>query len=198
MEWTTRLPATHLGGEALPALEEALLSGCTAPELEVELDHGSVTYRYSSLAEVRDDATLPGVVKSFEVHLTSREGEADLVADDRENEFCLRLSGDREWVESKRRSVERFFQAHGASVRTFLERYMAFCLGFAAIGLGLLLYYSGLGEFVGMGTPVDSLLFGSLALIGGGVLHLLLNVVYPYTALVTTGRASSYLVYLRR
>jgi hypothetical protein len=197
MEYTTRLPAAHLGGEALPALEEALLSGCTSPQLEVQLDHGPVTYRYSSLAEVREDATLPGVVKSFEVSLTSREGEADLVADGRDNEFRLRLSGDREWVESKRRSIERFFEARGATARTFLERYMAFCLGFVATGLGLLFYYSGVGATLGMGSPVDSLLFGSLALIGGGVLHLLLNVVYPYAALVTSTHATS-LVYLRR
>jgi hypothetical protein len=163
----------------------------------VQLDHGPVTYRYSSLAEVREDATLPGVVKSFEVSLTSREGEADLVADGRDNEFRLRLSGDREWVESKRRSIERFFEARGATARTFLERYMAFCLGFVATGLGLLFYYSGVGATLGMGSPVDSLLFGSLALIGGGVLHLLLNVVYPYAALVTSTHATS-LVYLRR
>jgi hypothetical protein len=198
MEYSTRLPATHLGGEALPALEEALLSGCTAPQLEVELDHGPVTYSYSSLAAVREDATLPGVVKSFEVSLTSREGEVDLVADDRDNEFQLRLAGDREWVESKRHSIERFFENRGATVRTFLERYMAFCLGFVATGLGLLVYYSGFGSLLGMGSPVDSLLFGSLALVGGGVLHLLLNVVYPYAALVTSSRAGSYLVYLRR
>lgn len=198
MEYSTRLPAAHLGGEALPALEEALLSGCTAPQLEVELDHGRVTYSYSSLAAVREDATLPGVVKSFEVSLTSREGEVDLVADDRENELRLRLAGDREWVESKRRSIEDFFENRGATVRTFLERYMAFCLGFVATGLGLVFYYSGLGTALGMGSPVDSLLFGSLALMGGGVLHLLLNVVYPYAALVTSSRASSWLVYLRR
>jgi hypothetical protein len=198
MEYSTRLPAAHLGGEALPALEEALLSGCTAPSLEVELDHGPVTYTYSSLAEIREDATLPGVVKSFEVSLSAREGEVDLVADDREHELRLRLSGDREFVESKRRAIEGFFRSHGATLRTFLERYMAFCLGFVATALGLVLYYSGVGTDLGMGSPVDSLLFGSLALIGGGVLHLLLNVVYPYAALVTSAHASSWLVYLRR
>ncbi|PSQ58038.1 MAG: hypothetical protein BRD23_07940 [Halobacteriales archaeon SW_9_67_25] len=198
MEYSTRLPAAHLGGEALPALEETLLSDCTSPRLEVELDHGPVTYTYSSLAEIREDATLPGVVKSFEVSLSAHEGEADLVADDRDNELRLRLTGDREWVESKRRAIEGFFRSHGATVRTFLERYMAFCLGFVATGLGLALYYSGVGADLGMGSPVDSLLFGSLALIGGGVLHLLLNVVYPYAALVTSARANSWLVYLRR
>jgi hypothetical protein len=197
MEYTTRLPAAHLGGEALPALEEALLAGCTAPRLRVELDHGSVTYRCSSLAEIRNDATLPGVVQSFEVSLTSREGEAALVADGRDNEFRLRLAGDREWVESKRDAVETFFQSRGARLRTFLERYMAFCLGVVATALRLVLYYSGAGSVVGMGSPVDSVLFGSLALIGGGVLHLLLNVVYPYAALVTPNRGATTLVYLR-
>jgi len=198
MEYRTRLPAAHLGGEALPALEEALRSGCTAPELEVRIDHGPVTYTYSSLVAVRGDATLPGVVKSFRVRLTAPEGELDLVADDRDNELRLRLAGDRAWVESKRRAIERFFGSHGATLRTFLERYMAFCLGFVATTLGLVLYYSGFGSLLGMGSPVDSLLFGSLALIGGGVLHLLLNVIYPYAALVTSSRANSWLVYLRR
>jgi len=198
MKYATRLPAIHLGGETLTALEETLSAGCTSPEIDVELEHGAVTYRYTSLREACEDATLPAVVRSFEVSLTSREGRIELVADGREEEFCMELSGEREWVESKRRSIESFFRVHGATVRTFLERYMAFCLGFLATGLGLLLYYTGVGTSLGMGSPVDSLLFGSLALIGGGVLHLLLNVVYPYAALVTSARASSYLVYLRR
>lgn len=198
MKYTTRLPAAHIGGDALDALEEALLSGCTAPHMEIELEYGRVTYRCSSLSAIREDTTLPDVVKSFEVTLTSSEGQVDLVADDQDDEFTLRLTGNRSWVEAKRRSIEGFFETHGATARTFLERYMAFCLGFAATGLGLALYYSGLGELVGMGTPVDSLLFGSLALIGGGVLHLLLNVVYPYAALVTSARPDSPLVYLQR
>ena len=197
MEYTARLPAAHLGGDALVALEETLLSGCTAPRLDVELGHRSVTYRYSSLTAIREDGTLPAVVRSFEVSLTSREGRLDLVVDDRDDEYSVRLSGDREWVEAKRRSLEGFFETHGATVRTFLERYLAFCLGLAATGLGLLLYYSGLGGVVGIGVPVDTLLFGSLALIGGGVLHLLLNVVYPYAALVNSTRAGGQLVYLR-
>lgn len=198
MEYSTRLPAAHLGGEALSALEEALLSGCTAPTLEVELGHGDITYNYSSLAAVREDATLPGVIKSFEISLRSREGEVTLVTGDRENELRLWLAGNREWVERKRRSVEQFFESYGATLRTFLERYAAFCLGFLATGLGLLLYYSGVGTSLGMRSPLDSLLFGSLALIGGGVLHFLLNVIYPYAAFITSAGASGHLVYLRR
>jgi len=198
MEYTTRLPAAHLEGDSLSALEDALTAGCTSPELSVELDHGSVTYQYSSLSGIGEDVTLPDVIRSFEVSLTAREGRLELVSDDRENEFCLQLTGDREWVESKRRSIERFFEARGAAVRTFLERYMALCLGFAAVGIGLLLYYSGLGAALGMGAAADSLLFGSLALMAGGILHLLLSVVYPYAALITSSRASSYLVYLRK
>lgn len=198
MEYSTRLPATHLGGEALPALEEALLSGCTAPSLEVELGYGDVRYTYSSLVAIREDATLPGLIKSFEISLRSWEGEATLETDDQENELRLWLAGDREWVERKRRSVEQFFDSHGATLRTFLERYTAFCLGFLATGLGLLLYYSGVGTSLGMSSPIDSLLFGSLALIGGGVLHLLLNVIYPYAAFVTSSNGGGHLVYLRR
>jgi len=196
MEYTTRLPAAHLGGEAIAALEDVLRADCTAPELAVELDHGSVTYCYSSLRAVRDDATLPDIVGSFAVSLTAREGKVELVADDRENEFRMRLSGDREWVDAKRRSIEEFFGTYGASVRTFLERYLAFCLGFAALGFGLLVYYGGFGALVGMRSPVDSVLFASLALIGGGVLHLVLNWLYPYALLVTSGRAGSRPVYL--
>jgi hypothetical protein len=201
MEYTTRLPAVHLGGEAMTALETTLRSDCTAPEMEVTLEYGSVTYRYSSLEEIRGDVALPAVVRSFEVSLTAREGRIELVADDREHELNLQLSGDRRWVESKRRSIESFFEVHGARLRTFLEQYLAFCLGFAAVGLGLLAYYTGLGEPIGMRSPLDSILFASLALIGGGVLHLVLNRVYPYAVLVPSShgtRASDALVYLRR
>ena len=197
MEYNTRLPAAHLGGEAMTALEEVLLADCTAPQLEITLDHGSVTYRYSSLEELREDVTPPNVVRSFEVNLTSREGRAELVADDRENEFSMELSGNSEWVRTKRRSIEDFFETHGATVRTFLEQYLAFCLGFAALAFGLVAYYSGFGTFVGMQSPVDSVLFASLALIAGGMLHLLLNHVYPYALLVTSGRPDSHTVYRR-
>jgi hypothetical protein len=196
MEYTTRLPATHLGGEALTALEEALTAGCTSPDLEIVLDYGAVTYRHSSLEEIRRDVTLPDVVRSFEVDLSAREGQAELVAD--RQEFVMRLSGDSEWVESKRRSIESFFETHGATARTFLERYLAFCLGFAALSLGLVLYYSGYGAAIGMNSPVDSLLFTSLALMTGGVLHLALNRVYPYAVLVPARSASAYLTYLRQ
>ena len=198
MQYTTRLPAAHLGGEAITALEERLLADCTAPQLEVKLDHGQVTYRFSSLEELRENVALPDAIRSFEVSLTSREGEVELVADDRENEFRVQLSGDREWVHTKRRSIENFFETHGATARTFLERYLAFCLGFAALGFGLVAYYSGFGSLVGMRSPVDSLLYASLALIGGGVLHLLLHRVYPYAALVTSRHASAFATYLRR
>lgn len=198
MKYTTRLPAIHLGGETLAALEDALSAGCTSPEFDVELKHGSVTYRCSSLREIREDTTLPPVVRSFEVSLTSREGHIELVADKREEEFSLELSGEQSWVEAKRRSLESFFRTHGATVRTFLERYMAFCLSFLAMAGCLLFYYAGLGGVIGMRTPIDSLLFGSVALIAGGVLHLLLNVVYPYVLLVTADGSNTEPIYLNR
>lgn len=198
MEYTARLPAVHLRGEALAVLEDTLLDGCTAPKLEVELDKGAVTYRYESLRAIREDVTLPGVIRSFVVRVRSREGRLELVADDRNNEFSMQLDGQREWVDGKRRSVESFFRTHGASLRTFLERYMAFALAAVAVASALVAYYVGVGGIVGVRTPVDALLFGSVAIICGGLLHLVLSAVYPYAALVTSPRAQSYLTYLRR
>jgi hypothetical protein len=197
MQYTTRLPAVHLRGEALTGLEDTLLSGCTAPELDIELIKGRATYHYESLRAVREDVTLPGVIRSFVVRVQSREGELELVADDQTNEFSLQLQGQREWVNGKRESIESFFGTHGARVRTFLERYMAFALTGIVVTVGLVAYYSGMGGLVGMRTPVDALLLGSLALIGGGLFHLALNAVYPYAALITSSRAQSYLTYLR-
>ncbi|MFB6201016.1 MAG: hypothetical protein ABEI98_03295 [Halorhabdus sp.] len=198
MEYSTRLPAVHLEGETITTLEKTLLADCVSPEMEVEIDHGPVTYRYSSMEEIRHDVTLPDLVSSFKISLSDRKGTAELVAYSHENEFNLQLSGDHEWVETKRRSIEAFFDRHGARVRTFLERYMAFCLAFVSMGLGLLLYYSGFGGQIGMQSPADSLLFGSLALITGGILHIVLNRVYPYVLLVPTRSPSAYLTYLRQ
>lgn len=197
MQYTTRLPAVHLRGETLAALEDTLLSGCTSPKLDIELVKGRASYRYESLRAVREDVTLPGVIRSFVVTVQSQEGELELVADDRNNEFSLQLQGQREWVDGKRESVESFFGTHGARMRTFLERYMAFTLTGIVVAVGLMAYYGGVGGLVGMRTPVDALLLGSLALIGGGLFHLALNAVYPYAALITSSRAQSYLTYLR-
>jgi hypothetical protein len=197
MQYTTRLPAVHLRGEALTALEDTLVSGCTAPELDIELIKRRATYHYESLRAVREDVTLPGVIRSFVVRVQSQEGELELVADDQTNEFSLQLQGQREWVNGKRESIESFFTTHGARVRTFLERYMAFTLTGLVVTVGLVAYYSGMGGLIGMRTPVDALLLGSLALIGGGLFHLALNAVYPYAALITSSRARSYLTYLR-
>lgn len=198
MEYTTRLPAVHLGGEALLALETALRDDCTSSDLEVRLEYRSITYRYSSLAEIERDETLPNVAQSFEVTLSAMEGRIELVADGDDNEFNMQLSGDRDWVESKRRSIEAFFNVHGATVRTFLERYLAICTGLLTVAATLFVYYSGHADLLGMRSPVDSALFASLALIGGGVLHLLLNQVYPYALIVPAEPAGDRPVYLNR
>jgi len=197
MEYSTRLPAAHLGGDDLSALEDTLRAGCTSPELEVTVDLQSVTYRYSSLEALGEDATLPGVVRCFEVTLTATEGRLELLASGRDDEFVLELSGDREWVASKRRSVEGFFETHGESVRTFLERYLAFCLSLGMMGLCLLLYYGGYGPVVGMRQSLDALLFGSLALIGGGLVHMALNHLYPYVLLIPAAAPDS-LIYRKQ
>lgn len=198
MEYTTRLPAVHLGGETLTALEDTLVSGCTLPEIDIELATGSTTYHYESLRTIYEDVTLPSVIRSFVVRVQSQEGELELIADDRSNEFLLQLRGQREWVKGKRESVESFFWAHGARMRTFLERYMAFTLAVVVVVAGLAAHYAGIGGLIGMRTPVDALLFGSLALISGGIFHLVLNTIYPYAALIPSARTQSYLTYLRQ
>lgn len=185
MEYETRLPAVHLQGGMIAELEELLRSGNTDPEFEIRLDHGSIAYTYSSTAELRRDVGLPDIVRSFRVVLAAREGEIELLADDVAAEFRLRVSGDEGWVESRRRTIEGFFQRNGATVRTLLERYMALAMSGLAVAAGLAMYYGGFGGLVGMRTPIDALLYGSVALIAGGILHLILNRVYPYAAVVT-------------
>lgn len=189
MRYETELPAVHLGGATIAALEELLLEDCTDPEIEIKLDHGPVTYRYASSEELRRDVGLPDVVRSFEVTLAAREGRIEVATDAREAELNLSVAGDGEWAETRRRRVESFFRARGATLRTLLERYLALGLTAAVVVAGLAAYYAGFGPAVGMRTPVDALLYGSLAVFAGGLLHPALNAVYPYAAVVLGDRS---------
>jgi hypothetical protein len=188
MEYETRLPAIHLRSATVAKLEDVLRRESTDPELEIRLEHGPVVYRYSSAEELSNDVGLPGIVRSFEVVLAAKEGEIELTADDHGAEFTMRLSGERSWVRSRRRTIEAFFRRHGATVRTLLERYLALALGSLAVVAGLAVYHLGFADVVQMRAPVDALLYGCLALMGGGVLHIVLNRLYPYAAIVTDGR----------
>lgn len=184
MRYETRLPATHLEGETFIAFEEVLRDGCTNPALEIKLDHGPVTYRYSSTEEIVRNVTLPTLVRSFEIVLRAREGRIELVADEWETPFRLRLIGDREWVNARKQAIESFLRNHGSRIRTFLERYMAIGMAVLVTAAGLGLYYSGFGGIIGMRVPGDALLYGALAVMSGGILHLVLNGIYPYALVV--------------
>lgn len=198
MEYDARLPSVHLGGEQIIHLEDLLLTESTAPDLEISLDHGSVTYRYGSADELLQDDILPAIIRSFEVVLTAKEGRIRLAADDRGRNLRLTVKGNREWAESRKREIESFFRKHGASLRTFLERYMAFILMGLAMSIALGAYYSGFGSAIGIRTPVDALLFGSIAAFVGGILHPTLNAFYPYVIVVRDARRTDSVLYFQR
>lgn len=185
MEYETTLPSMHLHGETIAALEDLLLEECTDPELEIGLDHGPVTYRYSSAESLVRDVAPPAIVRSFEVQLAAGEGQIELGTDVQEHELTLSIAGNEDWVEKRRRGIESFFERYGSTPRTLLERYMAIGMTVFAVVAALVVYYGGLGGVIGMRSPVDALLYGSIAAFSGGLLHLLLNVVYPYALVVT-------------
>lgn len=196
MRNSTRLPATHLRGDTLTAFEAMLRDGCTDPSLEIELDHGPVTYRYSSTDEIVSNVTLPALVRSFKVVLTAREGRIELTTDGSQAPLRLRLDGNPEWVVSRTHAIESFFETHGSTVRTLLERYLAIGMAATAVALGLVLYAAGFGPVIGMRVPGDALLYGALAVILGGLLHLALHRIYPYALVVTGNGDHRLLVYL--
>jgi len=187
MEYETRLPATHLSGETLRELADLVRSECTEPDLEIRLEHERVTYRYVSVRKLTGDVVPPALVRKFEVVVSAREGRIRLVSDGR-RELRLCLNGDHDWVRARGDDLEDFFRTHGSRIRTALERYLALGLAALAVLGGLLCYYAGLGPLVGMQVPADALLYGSLAIFLGGLLHLLLGAVYPYALLVTDTR----------
>lgn len=197
MEYQTRLPATHLGGEPLQDLETLLTRTLTDPDLEVHIDQGRVVFSASSLQAAVDEFMFKRCFSRFEVVVTGDEGRVEISADGRMGQFDLRLSGERDWVRSMRPTVEEFFREHSLLLRTYLERYTALIMGVLAILGGLALYGAGHGDHFGIVYLVDILLVGSVALITGGLFHLALNLVYPYVALIPE-ESSSQLTYLRR
>ena len=185
MHYETDLPSVHLEGETITALEGILREGSTDPDLVFKLTHEAATYRFVSSEEFMRDVTLPAFFRLFEVVLEAREGQITLTADKWDTGFRLHITGDREWVQSRKQEIEHFFDAHGSSLRTSLERYLGIALAVTAVIGCLGLYYAGLGGVIGVQTPIDTLLFGALALITGGFLHYLLELIYPYTLMVT-------------
>lgn len=185
MAYETALPSMHLDGESIVALEELLLEESTDPELEITLDHGRVAYRYSSAETLVGDVAPPALVRSFQVRLTAREGRIELRTARQDQEITLSITGEGNWAESRGRRIESFFETHGSIPRTLLERYMAIGLTLVAIVAALGIHQAGFGGVIGMRTPVDALLYGSIAAFGGGIMHILLNVVYPYALVVT-------------
>lgn len=186
-----QLPAVHLRGETLTALEDLLYGGCTDPDIDISVEHGSVTYHYNSLSALRDDVGLPAVVRSFEVVITAREGHIEICSNRGVDGFQLSLRGNAEWVERRRRELTDFFARQGATFRTLLERYLGVTMTGATVLASLLVYHAGYGAAIGMQAPVDGLFFGSLAVFFGGLFHALLNVIYPYSAIISgevTGR----------
>ena len=69
--------------------------------------------------------------------------------------------------------------------RTLLEQYLGLGLATAVVVISLGLYYGGLGEIIGMSRAFDAFFFGALTVFLGGFLHVALNVVYPYTLVVS-------------
>lgn len=195
MEYETRLPATHLGPERFAELVDVLVGNATEPDLEIRLQHESVTHVFRSAEALVGNVTIPELVRRFEVLLTAREGEAELTADGRETEFTLRLEGEPAWARSRRDAVERFVRAHASTGRTLLERYLAFALAGSAMALSLALYYAGIGQSIGMHRPVDALLVGAVGAFVGGLLHMLLAAVYPYVLLVSEHYSGDRFVY---
>lgn len=189
------LPAIHLQGELLVSLEEALLSGCTDPDVDVRLTHGTVTYRYQSMEAIRNDVILPPVIRSFEVTVTAAEGRIEITSN-RQARLRLTVAGDDEWTNERYRELTAFFRRYGATVRTALERYLAIGMALGAIALSLAVYFSGFGWILWIRRPVDSLLLGSLALIVGGLANILLAAVYPYAAIIPDRRTLGPIVHL--
>ncbi|MFW5956356.1 MAG: hypothetical protein ACOCQY_03020 [Halorhabdus sp.] len=197
MERETRLPAIHLRGETMTALDELLRRSSTDPDLTVRMRHGNVTYRYDSIDKIRHDVTLPPVIRSFEVVLTAPEGRIKVASERWENDLTLSLKGNTEWVADRQRELVDFFARHGARLRTFLERYLAVLLTAVVVTTSLLAYYLGMGGLIGMRLPVDALLYGSIAVFVGGILHWLLSAVYPYAVIVSDRAESQFPLYLR-
>lgn len=197
MEVERTLPSVHLDVETIAEFEELLSAGSTDPRLEISLDYGAVSFQSLSSTELRRNATLPGVVRSFEIVAGMPDGQVELESAAGESELSVRIQGEDDWVREHLAAVESFFETHGGKLRTVLERYLAVGLTIGTVLSSLLLYASGFGSAVGMRVPIDALLYGSLALMAGGVLHLLLNAVYPYALIVPDRRLHSTPVYVR-
>jgi len=185
MEYETWLPATHLRSERLVELEELLCADATDPDLSVVLEYESVTYAYESARELVNNIELPEVVRTFRVVMSAEEGSIHLVAGGGEGDLVLRITGEESWGQSRRRDVEQFFRSHGSMTRTLLEQYLGLGLATAVVVISLGLYYGGLGEIIGMSRASDAFFFGALTVFLGGLLHVALNVVYPYTLVVS-------------
>lgn len=196
MQYETDLPAIHLHDELIAALEDVICSRCTNPDPSYELDHRRVTYEYDSAAEIVDDFALPPVVWSFEIAVSAEEGHLELISNSWDGDLTLRVHGQQEWVETQRDGIREFVDQHSSTVRTLLERYLALGLTTACVAFGLLTYYSGFGSLIGMRAAVDALLYGSVAAIVGGFLHIVLGAIYPYAVIVAAEGERRLPVYL--
>jgi len=117
-------PAIELGPEEFRGLISLIKKDCTSAEVSIGIESNGFKKEYSCFDDLLSDHTTPSVILNFIIRTRCDEGRCSIRYDS-EGLVAIRhcsISGEEQWVKSKKNDLELFFSQKGNSIRSRSEK----------------------------------------------------------------------------
>jgi len=189
------LPSLHLNPDEFKDLVEVMERHLSSTDTKIQVGSGGFTRTFDDVDELMDDSSIPPYILDFKITVQGDEGKCTLNTDSFgmlsiSNDVWI--SGDEDWVKTKKTDLDEFFSHKNNRMRTILEK-MRFlfpvCLLFASLtAIPFHLILGGQWAYwIGLGSYNIYWIFGIFGL----------NAIYPY-AMLQTKEGHTYRPYLKK